>query len=60
MFKSIKVLVKNLNFSEREVDIELDKCHRWGPSRDGKQSTIARFRSHVFEEKNIPVRKQRE
>ena len=35
--KKVKnVMVKNLNFSEEEVDIELDKCHRLGPTRDGK------------------------
>ena len=50
--KKVKnVMVKNLNFSEEEVDIELDKCHRLGPTRDGKQSTIVRFRSQVFKEK---------
>ena len=49
--KAKNVMVKNLNFSEEEVDIELDKCHRLGPTRDGKQSTIVRFRSHAFKEK---------
>ena len=44
-------MVKNLNFSEEEVDIELDKFHRLGPTRDGKQSTIVRFRSHASKEK---------
>ena len=37
-------MVKNLDFSEEEVDIELDKYHRLGPTRDGKQSTIVRLR----------------
>ena len=49
--KAKNVMLKNLNFSEKEVDIELDKCHRLGPTRDGKQSTIVRFRSQVFKEK---------
>ena len=44
-------MVKNFNFSEEEVEIELDKCHRLGPGRDKKQSRIVRFRSHVFKEK---------
>ena len=48
--KTKNVMLKNLNFSEKEVDIELDKCHRLGPTRDGKQSTIVRFRLHVFKE----------
>ena len=51
-------MVKNLNFSEEEVDIELDKCHRLGPTRDGKQSTIVRFRSHAFNEKVYRKRKE--
>ena len=42
--KAKNVMVKNLNFSEEEVDIELDKYHRLGPTRDGKQSTIVRLR----------------
>ena len=44
-------MVKNLNFSEEKVDIKLDKYHRLGPTRDGKQSTIVRFRSHTLKEK---------
>ena len=42
--KAKNVMVKNLNFSEEEVDTELDKYHRLGPTRDGKQSTIVRLR----------------
>ena len=42
--KAKNVMIKNRNFSEEEVDIELDKCHRLGPTRDRKQSTIVRFR----------------
>ena len=49
--KAKNVMAKNLNFSEEEVDIELDKCHRLGTTRDGKQSAIVRFRSHAFKEK---------
>ena len=49
--KAKNVIVKNLNFSEEEVDRELDKCQRLGPTRDGKQSTIVRLRSHAFKEK---------
>ena len=45
------VVVKNLNFSVEEVDIELDKSHQLLPTRDRKQSTIVRFRSHAFKEK---------
>ena len=56
--KAKNVMVKNLNFSEEEVDIELDKCHRLGPTRDGKQSTIVRFRLHVFKEKVYQKRKE--
>ena len=56
--KAKNVMVKNLNFSEEEVDIKLDKCHWLGPSRDGKQSTIVRFRSHVFNEKMYQKRKE--
>ena len=51
-------MVKNLNFSEEEVDIELDKCHRLGPTRDGKQSTVVRFRSHAFKKKVYQKRKE--
>ena len=51
-------MVKNLIFSEEEVDIELDKCHRLGPTRDGKQSTVVRFRSHAFKKKVYQKRKE--
>ena len=54
--KAKNVMVKNLNFSEKEVDIELDKCHRLGPARDGKQYT--RFRSLAFKEKVYRKRKE--
>ena len=56
--KAKNVMVKNLNFSEEEVDIELDKCHRLGPTRDGKQSTIKRFRWHAFKEKVYKKQKE--
>ena len=56
--KAKNVMVKNLNFSEEEVDIELDKYHRLGPARDGKQFTIVRFRSHAFKEKVYRKRKE--
>ena len=57
--KAKNVMVKNLNFSEEEVDIELDKCHRLGPTRDGKQSTLVRFRlSHAFKEKVYQKQKE--
>ena len=55
--KAKHVMVKYLNFSEEEVDIELDKCHQLGPTRDGKQSTIVRFRSYGFKEKVYRKRK---
>ena len=56
--KAKNVMVKNLNFSEEEVDIELDKCHWLGPTRDGKESTIVRFRSLVFNEKIYQKQKE--
>ena len=51
-------MVRKLNSSEEEVDIELDKCHRFGKTRDGNQSTIVRFRSHAFKEKVYQRRKE--
>ena len=51
------VMVKNLSFSEEEDDIQLDKCLRLGTTRDGKQSTIGRFRLHAFKEKVYLKRK---
>ena len=41
-------MIKNLGFEERKVNEELDKCHRLGKAKDGKQSTIIRFKSHSF------------
>ena len=52
--KAQNVMVKNLNFLEEEVDIELDQCHRLRPTRDGKESTVVRFRLHALQSKNIP------
>ena len=46
--KTKNVLIKNLGFEERKVNEELDKCHRLGKAKDGKQSTIIRFKSHSF------------
>ena len=56
--KAKNVMVKNLNFSGEEVDIELDKCHQLGPARDGKQSTIVRFSYHAFKEKVYQEQKE--
>ena len=50
-------MVKNLNFSEEEVDIELDKCHRLGLPRDGKRYTVVRLKSHALIEKLYQKRK---
>ena len=44
--KTKNFLIKNLGFEERKVNEELDKCHRLGKAKDGKQSTIIRFKSH--------------
>ena len=52
--KAQNVTVKNLNFLEEEVDIELDQCHRLRPTRDGKESTVVRFRLHALQSKSIP------
>ena len=35
---------KNLGFEERKVNEELNKCHHLGKAKDGKQSTIIRFK----------------
>ena len=56
--KAKNAMVKNQNFSEEEVDIKLDKCHRLGPTRDGKLSTIVRFRTHAFKEKVYQKQKE--
>ena len=49
MAKTKNFLIKNLGFEERKVNEELDKCHRLGKAKDGKQSTIIRFKSHSFQ-----------
>ena len=41
-------LIKKLGFKEGKVNEELNKCHRLGKAKDGKQSTIIRFKSHSF------------
>ena len=46
--KTKNFLIKNLDFEERKVNKELDKCHLLGKAKDGKQSTIIRFKSHPF------------
>ena len=46
--KTKNFLIKNLGFEERKVNEELDKCHRLGKAKDGKQSTIIWFKSHSF------------
>ena len=46
--KTKNFLIKNLGFEERKVNEELDKCHRLGKAKDGKQSTIIRFKSYSF------------
>ena len=40
--------IKNLGFEERKINEELDKFHRLGKAKDGKQSTIIQFKSHSF------------
>ena len=37
--KAKNAMVRNLNFSEEETDIDLDKCHQFGPTIAQKQST---------------------
>ena len=46
--KTKNFLIKNLGFEERTVNEELNKCHCLGKAKDGKQSTIIRFKSHSF------------
>ena len=46
--KTKNFLIKNLGFEERKVNEELDKCHRLGKAKDGKQPTIIRFKFHSF------------
>ena len=58
--KTKNVMVKNLNFSEEEVALELDKCHQLGATRDGRQSAIVRFRFHAFKKKVYQKPKERE
>ena len=41
-------MIKNLGFEERKVNAELHKCYRLGKAKDGKQSTVTRFKSHSF------------
>ena len=48
MAKEKKILTKNLGFEERKINGELDKCHRLGKAKDGKQSTIIRSKSPSF------------
>ena len=48
--KAEKVLTENLQFDPEEVNYQIDKCHRTEPinTKDGTQSTIARFKTHSF------------
>ena len=46
--KTKDFLIKNLGFEERKVNEELHKCHRLGKAKDGRQSTIIKFKSHSF------------
>ena len=46
--KTKNFLIKNLGFEERKVNDELNKCYCLGKAKDGKQSTIIRFKSHSF------------
>ena len=46
--KTKNFLIKNPGFEERKVNEELNKCNRLGKAKDGKQSTIIRFKYHSF------------
>ena len=50
-------MIHNLNLDEKEVDSEIDKVHRVGKPKDGKQATILRFKSHSFRAKVYEKRK---
>ena len=42
-------VIKNLGFEERKINEELNKCHCLETGKDEKQSTIIRFKSHLFQ-----------
>jgi len=48
--------LKDLKITEFEKNV--DKCHRLGPERDGKQASIIRFSTHTFHEKIYSRRKK--
>ena len=48
--KSQKCNGKNCQFFRGKSWHKLDKCNQWEPARDGKQSTVARFKSRAFKE----------
>ena len=51
--KTKNFLIKNVGFTERKVNEELDKCHRLGKAKEGKQFTIIRFKSHSFRASSV-------
>ena len=55
--KARNVLIHNLKLDEKEVDSEMDKVHRVGKPKDGKQATILKFKSHSFRAKVYEKRK---
>lgn len=46
-----KIVTTKLDVSSASFEDNFDKCHRLGPVKNGKQSTIIRFRTHSFREK---------
>ena len=51
--KTKNFLIKNVGFTERKVNEKLDKCHRLGKAKEGKQFTIIRFKSHSFRASSV-------
>ena len=51
--KTKNFFIENVGFTERKVNEELDKCHRLGKAKEGKQFTIIRFKSHSFRASSV-------
>ena len=57
--KAKDVLNKHLQISKEEIEKQVDKCHRIGlKNEDGTQTTIQKFKSHLFRELVYHARKK--
>lgn len=52
-----KIVTTKLDISNASFEDNFDKCHRIGPVKNGKQSSIIRFRTHSFRENLYMSRK---